>query len=77
MVMDDSAHGLKCFLVEAPPVIRLLQIAKEPAISAPVIGSQHPTDARPEFAFPGKNPDQTVLSEIVDIADVLILHGTW
>lgn len=75
MVVDDSTHGLERLLVEVSPLIRLFEIVKEPTVSATIITSQHPADARSEFALAGKHPNQAVLSKIVDIADVLILHG--
>ena len=57
------------------PVFRLVQIADVLAIGTAIIRRQHPGDQKPEVAGTQDGAQQAEVPVVVDVAEILVLHG--
>ena len=57
------------------PLLWLVQIADVLAIGTAIIRRQHPGDQEPEVAGPQDGTQQSEVPVVVDVAEILVLHG--
>jgi len=59
-----------------PPLGGLPQVAAPPTVSPVVFRSQQPSDQQAQVTGRLQDAEKTVLVVVVDVAEVLVLHGT-
>lgn len=72
--MKLSLETIVKLRVKMPPPLRLPKVISEPAISTSVIRGEHPYHQEFERSDILELAQEAVLSEVVDVAEVLVLH---
>jgi len=54
-----------------------INVLREPPITPVIIGRQHPANAGLQFAIAGKDAEESVFMVVINVAEVLVLHGGY